>query len=67
MSEASKAAGVSFIPSGKLAEEANTVNGTVLKYGGCLESALPDRKWRLYIFKGDESKGMLLIIMERSQ
>lgn len=48
---------VNFTPSGKLAEEANTVNGTVLKYGGCLESALPKRPWRLYIFKGEESKG----------
>lgn len=41
--------------SGKLTEDANKVNGTVLKYTEPPEARRPKRRWRLYPFKGEES------------
>lgn len=32
----------------------NTVNGVVMKWSEPLDTAKPDRQWRLYVFKGDE-------------
>ncbi|XP_050725556.1 smad nuclear-interacting protein 1-like isoform X2 [Eriocheir sinensis] len=39
---------------GKLAEDANTYNGVVIKYSQPPEARKPKRRWRWYIFKGDE-------------
>lgn len=41
--------------SGKLTEDANKVNGVVLKYVEPPEARKPKRRWRLYPFKGDKS------------
>lgn len=41
-----------FALSGKLTEEANKVNGVVIKYAEPPESRKPKRRWRLYPFKG---------------
>ena len=43
--------------SGKLAAEANTVNGVVLKYTEPAEAKRPDTRWRLYVFKNGEMLG----------
>ena len=43
-----------FEPSGILAEEDNLVNGVVLKFNEPMDAAEPDRRWRLYVFKGEE-------------
>ncbi|KAK3873752.1 hypothetical protein Pcinc_021259 [Petrolisthes cinctipes] len=40
--------------SGKLAEDTNTYNGVVIKYSQPPEARKPKRRWRWYIFKGDE-------------
>lgn len=40
--------------SGKLAEETLKLpDGTILKYSEPPESRPPDKRWRLYVFKGD--------------
>lgn len=41
--------------SGKLTEDANKVNGVVLKYAEPPEARRPKRRWRLYPFKGEEA------------
>lgn len=41
--------------SGKLTEEANTVNGVVIKYAEPPEARKPKRRWRLYPFKGEQA------------
>lgn len=41
--------------SGKLTEDANKVNGVILKYAEPQEARRPKRRWRLYPFKGDEA------------
>jgi smad nuclear-interacting protein 1 len=38
--------------SGKLTEEANKVNGVVIKYAEPPEARKPKRRWRFYPFKG---------------
>lgn len=43
--------------SGKLAAETNKVGGVELKYQEPPESCAPDKKWRLYTFKGDKLEG----------
>ncbi|CAD7695264.1 unnamed protein product [Ostreobium quekettii] len=43
--------------SGKLAEEANTEKGVVLKYSEPPEASKPDLRWRLYVFKNGEVCG----------
>ncbi|XP_042890637.1 FHA domain-containing protein DDL-like [Penaeus japonicus] len=40
--------------SGKLTEDTNTYNGVVIKYSQPPEARKPKRRWRWYIFKGDE-------------
>lgn len=40
--------------SGKLAEDTNTFNGVVIKYSQPPEARKPKRRWRWYIFKGEE-------------
>ncbi|KAK7082132.1 Smad nuclear-interacting protein 1 [Halocaridina rubra] len=40
--------------SGKLTEDANTFNGVVIKYSQPPEARKPKRRWRWYIFKGEE-------------
>lgn len=45
-----------FALSGALAKDettGNTQNGVVLKFSEPLDTALPSREWRLYVFKGD--------------
>lgn len=42
-----------FALSGKLAEEANSVNGVPRVYSEPSDTAVPPRGWRLYVFKGD--------------
>lgn len=41
--------------SGKLAEDTNVFNGVVVKYNEPPEAKKPKRRWRLYVFKGEES------------
>jgi len=40
--------------SGKLTEDANTYKGVVIKYSQPAEARKPKRRWRWYIFKGEE-------------
>ncbi|KAF2350401.1 Forkhead-associated (FHA) domain, partial [Trinorchestia longiramus] len=40
--------------SGKLAEDTNTYKGVVIKYSQPAEARKPKRRWRWYIFKGEE-------------
>ncbi|KAF9181092.1 hypothetical protein BGZ51_007316 [Haplosporangium sp. Z 767] len=48
--------------SGALAAETNTtVNGTVLKYNEPPEARKPNKRWRLYVFKGDKEIDLLHI------
>lgn len=47
--------------SGKLTEEANTVNGIVIKYAEPPESRKPKRRWRLYPFKGEQALATMYI------
>lgn len=50
-----------FEPSGKLTEDANTVNGVVIKYTEPLEARKPKRRWRLYPFKGEKALPTLYV------
>ncbi|CAJ0747775.1 21587_t:CDS:2 [Entrophospora sp. SA101] len=50
-----------FELSGKLAAETNSFNGVVLKYYEPPEAKLPTKKWRLYVFKGDQQIDVLHI------
>ncbi|KAG0241938.1 hypothetical protein BGW41_005103 [Actinomortierella wolfii] len=47
--------------SGALAEETNTVNGTVLKYNEPPEARKPTKRWRLYVFKDGKEINVLHI------
>ncbi|XP_037083188.1 smad nuclear-interacting protein 1-like, partial [Pollicipes pollicipes] len=47
--------------SGKLVEDTNTVNGVVVKYSEPPEARKPRRRWRLYVFKGEETMPTLHI------
>jgi len=47
--------------SGKLAEDTNVYNGVVIKYSEPTEARKPNKKWRLYPFKGQEPLPMLPI------
>src|SRR5690242_1220793 len=58
-SESQTVAKPNFELSGKLAAETNTFNGVVLKYYEPPEAKLPTKKWRLYVFKGDQQIGMM--------
>lgn len=50
--------------SGKLAAETNTFKGVVLKYSEPIEARKPSKKWRLYVFKGDQQTGEFLLKLE---
>jgi len=52
---------VSFEPSGILAKETNTVNDVVLKFAEPQEARIPEHRWRLYVFKGDEALDPLYV------
>lgn len=41
--------------SGKLTEDTNTFNGVVIKYSEPPEAKKPKKRWRFYVFKGEES------------
>ncbi|XP_076068833.1 uncharacterized protein LOC143041064 isoform X2 [Oratosquilla oratoria] len=47
--------------SGKLLEDTNTYNGVVIKYSQPPEARKPKRRWRWYIFKGDQELPHLAI------
>ncbi|CAG0885101.1 unnamed protein product [Cyprideis torosa] len=47
--------------SGKLTEDTNTYRGVVIKYNEPAEAAKPRKRWRLYIFKGDDTLAPLQI------
>ncbi|RUS21551.1 hypothetical protein BC937DRAFT_92287 [Endogone sp. FLAS-F59071] len=47
--------------SGKLAAETNTFKGVVLKYSEPAEARKPSKRWRLYVFKGDQQTDLLHI------
>ena len=47
--------------SGKLTEEKNTFNGVVVKYSEPPEARIPKRRWRFYVFKGEESMPTLYL------
>jgi len=46
--------GVNLGLSGALTEETNTFNGIVIKYSEPPEARKPKRRWRFYVFKGQE-------------
>lgn len=46
--------GVNLGLSGALTADVNTFNGVVIKYAEPPEARLPKRRWRFYVFKGDE-------------
>lgn len=46
--------GVNLGLSGALAEDTNTFNGIVIKYSEPPEARKPKRRWRFYVFKGDD-------------
>lgn len=50
-----------FNVSGKLAEDTNVFNGVVIKYNEPIEARKPNKRWRLYPFKGNEPLPMLPI------
>ena len=52
--EAIAASKPNFANSGALAAETNTFKGVVLKYNENGDARKPNKKWRLYVFKGEE-------------
>ena len=64
-----KKAKVNFGLTGALAKDektGNLRNGVVLKFSEALDASIPDRKWRLYVFDGDDLKEILHIHREAS-
>eukprot|EP00741_Cyanophora_paradoxa_P025254 tig00000361_g24373.t1 len=55
-----------FQPSGALAKDTNTYNGVVFKFNEPPEARVPRKRWRLYIFKGDDLVGEPLKIHRQS-
>lgn len=53
--------GVDLGLSGALAADTNTVSGTLVKYSEPPEARKPKKKWRLYVFKGNEELPILYI------
>lgn len=47
--------GPNFETSGKLLEDTNVFNGVVIKYSEPPEAKKPKKRWRFYVFKGEES------------
>lgn len=55
--------------SGALAKDeatGNAINGVVLKFNIPADAAIPDKKWRLYVFKGDDIIDTLYIHRKNS-
>ena len=46
--------GINLGLSGALTADVNTFNGIVIKYAEPPEARLPKRRWRFYVFKGEE-------------
>ena len=46
--------GINLGLSGALTADVNTFNGVVIKYAEPPEARLPKRRWRFYVFKGEE-------------
>ena len=46
--------GVNLGLSGALTADVNTFNGVVIKYAEPPEARVPKRRWRFYVFKGEE-------------
>jgi len=46
--------GINLGLSGALTKDVNTFNGIVIKYAEPPEARIPKRRWRFYVFKGDE-------------
>ena len=46
--------GINLGLSGALTADVNTFNGVVIKYAEPPEARLPKRRWRFYVFKGDD-------------
>lgn len=44
----------SLVVSGNLAKDTNLYNGVVIKYNEPVEARKPKKRWRLYVFKGEE-------------
>jgi smad nuclear-interacting protein 1 len=42
--------------SGALMKDTNTYKGVVIKYSEPIEARKPKRRWRLYVFKGEQVK-----------
>ena len=53
--------GPDFGVSGKLLEDTNTYKGVVIKYAEPPEAKKPKKRWRFYVFKGEESLPVLHI------
>jgi len=53
--------GVNLALSGALTTDANSFNGAVVKYAEPAEARKPKKKWRLYVFKGNEELPILYI------
>jgi len=53
--------GVNLGLSGALTADSNTFNGAVIKYAEPAEARKPKKKWRLYVFKGNEELPILYI------
>lgn len=54
--------------SGALARDVatgNTVNGVVLKFSEPLDARAPDRRWRMYVFKGVSSEPIATLYLHR--
>jgi smad nuclear-interacting protein 1 len=45
-----------FAVSGALLKDTNTYKGVVIKYSEPIEARKPKRRWRLYVFKGEQVK-----------
>jgi len=59
--EGAEKEGVNLGLSGALAADTNSFNGTVVKYAEPAEARKPKKKWRLYVFKGNEELPILYI------
>jgi len=53
--------GVNLGLSGTLAVDTNSFNGAIIKYAEPPEARKPKKKWRLYVFKGNEELPILYI------
>lgn len=57
---------VNYKPSGLLAAAAHTVNGVEVKYQEPIDARMPDKEWRLYMFKDQKPLDEPLRIHSRS-